>query len=364
MTAPTGTPALPRPAPRTAPIARPGPGAQLLGALLALIVLSAPAPAPAGAGTGDPAWRLQLYWENDGTFAKPNNPTDRYYTNGTGLSLTWRPDWAHTLAEALPGAPGDGPARSAFGLVAGQKIFTPEDIEARRLIRNDRPYAGYLFGGAFLQRDDGATFDQARLELGVVGPSSLADDTQAFIHEVFDDVDPKGWENQLADEPAVQLNLRRKWRFGTGFTWGRWHLGAEAIPEVGLAVGSVHRHVEAGLMLRAGPRLPDDAGPGRLDEAASFTATPGRTWFYGFGRIAGRAVEHDLFLDGGTFESGHAVGSETLVGRGTLGLTFGHAAGDWHIEVSYAQTFITRQFEGQDGAHAFGRWTLSFQRSF
>ncbi|MDX1681803.1 MAG: lipid A deacylase LpxR family protein [Phycisphaeraceae bacterium] len=324
-----------------------------------------PAHADTGDASTDQPWRLSIYAENDSSPLKPNNNTDEHYTNGTGLSFMWRPDWARSLAFDLPLAPGDGPQRSAFGLVAGQKMFTPERISQHSLIRNDRPYAGYLFLGGVLQRDDTTTFDRARLELGVVGPSAKAEAVQETVHEMFDEVDPQGWDNQLEDEPAVQMHLSRKWRLGKDFEFGDHTLQFQAIPEVGLAVGTVHRHVEGAVTFRIGPRLPDDAGPDRFDHIASFTGdNDDRWWLYGYTRLAGQAVEHNIFLDGGTFEDGHGVDTKPLVGEITAGLAMGYQFENWTLNVHYAQTFITEQFDEQDDSDARGILAVSFRGTF
>ena len=70
-------------------------------------------------------------------------------------------------------------------------MFTPEDLTRTDLIRDDRPYAGWLFGSFGLvlgpngeQKVGSVAFDRIetlQLTLGVVGPASGADRTQKFV---------------------------------------------------------------------------------------------------------------------------------------------------------------------------------------
>ena len=141
---------------------------------------------------------VTFYWENDGTYLKRNAAQDRHYTNGNAVTFAHRPDWAHGFADWV--TLGESFDKTAVGYDFGQMIFTPENIQTRALMRNDRPYARYLFAGVYLQRANNDTFDHAQLDLGVVGPSSYADRFQKTIHDWFDADEPMGWDHQLHDE--------------------------------------------------------------------------------------------------------------------------------------------------------------------
>jgi len=81
--------------------------------------------------------------------------TDRHYTQG--LKLTYlggddeMPGWAAKVADALPTVVIDVNARN-LGYAFGENMYTPENLLTRELITNDRPYAGWLYVGALLQR--------------------------------------------------------------------------------------------------------------------------------------------------------------------------------------------------------------------
>jgi len=305
-----------------------------------------------------------VYWENDGTILKRNHRTDRHYTNGAAVTFANQPDWVKGFADIATF--GESFDRTAAGYIFGQLIFTPENITAKRLLRKDRPYAGYLFGGVYVQRANDHTFDQAQLDIGVVGPSSRAEQAQKTVHRALELDRPNGWDNQLGDEVTAQVFLRRKWRLDMDpVQWADAQYAQQVIPQVELAVGSVYRHVSAGATWRVGHNLPDDFGPGRLADVGSATGGPSKgPGVYLFGRAAGRVVEHNLFLEGNTFRDSHGVVANTLVGELQAGIAVSYPYHGWKLRANYSQTFITRQFEGQDGPDAFGAIVLSASRGF
>ena len=174
-----------------------------------------------------------------------------------------------------------GQPRTAAGYVIGQQFFTPRSISTVAAIPGDQPYAGYLYGGIYWQRQaplslDNNThqvFDHFEINLGVVGNSSLAQDIQTVIHDQFNSQPPNGWDNQLKDELTYHLYYRRKWRFDTG-SFDLPLLGdleTQIIPHAGFALGNVHRNADVGITARIGFNLPDDFGAGRINDLRAAT---------------------------------------------------------------------------------------------
>lgn len=317
-------------------------------------------------------FQFQFYWENDFEGLKLIDTNDRHFTNGIGISVTGDPDWAEDVAIVLPFGEhfannATGEVRYAVGAAISQLMFTPENILVSAPQPFDHPWGGYLYGSAFVQRADQRTLDHLQIDLGIVGPSSLAEESQIWIHENFDENRiPTGWGNQLKDEPAVQLTAKRKWRFDLtpdASSNGGW--GVQAIPTLGAALGTVYRHVEGGGMLRLGFNLPDDFGPSRLQDFATSEGTPSHGWTgYLFARLTGKAVEHDIFINGSDYRSGPGRDLKNLVGEGQLGIVMRYAGENWNVDLGYSQTYLTEQFDGQDGPGKFGAVTLRFDYRF
>src|SRR5438105_436740 len=136
----------------------------------------------------DDGWEGRIFsvlWENDVTAH-----TDRHYTQGARLVYLSADDafsdWLQRFSRELPAIGLDVEARK-FGFGAGQEIYTPENLHLASGITNDRPYAGWLFANATLQRRGEVSsawqaLENLRLDLGVIGPESLAREAQYIAH--------------------------------------------------------------------------------------------------------------------------------------------------------------------------------------
>lgn len=305
-----------------------------------------------------------FHFEND-TFAG----TDRYYSNG--IKLAWiskdlrkngsdghLPDWAGWLVDRTPAL-----NRKDFlhnlAIALGQNIYTPDDIYAEELIEDDRPFAGWLYLSAALHSRNIHLLNTLELSVGVVGPSSLAEDSQKWAHSK----DPQGWTNQLEDEPGVMLTWQRFWRasrkhVGRGFAY-------DFIPHAGVTLGNVMTFANAGAEIRYGYNLPDDFGtflirPGggtpvpvsmgdpRLSTHSNF----GLSIFFG---TDGRAIARNIFLDGNTWQDSHSIDKNALVADVFAGISGVYK----FVQVTYAHVYRTEEFEGQDGGQFFGSISLA-----
>ena len=92
-----------------------------------------------------------------------------------------------------------------------QQMYTPLDLRNKEQVPGRHPYAGTLLGFVGYRSperlsDSMSFYHDAELVVGVLGPSSHADDVQRFIHKVLGCKDPKGWDNQLHDEFEIELS--------------------------------------------------------------------------------------------------------------------------------------------------------------
>jgi hypothetical protein len=316
--------------------------AALLGALGASL-----APA-AAAGT------FNITFEND----RAAN-TDRHYTHGTLLTWTSEagavPRGLADLGTALPGLV-DRPDR--YSILAGQTMFTPDNIGASRPILDDRPYAGWLYGGLRLTSEQRQARQRLELNLGIVGPPSLADETQTLVHEIINAQIPNGWENQLKTEPGVVLIYERGWRHIQDVP----KLGLETaiMPHVSAAVGNVFTLGGLGGRVAIGERLDASWGPPRIFPAmrGSGYGVPAEGWHWSvFLGFEARGVGRNIFLDGNTFASSQDVPKNNLVGDIQAGVQIAHPP----VRLAFTYVGRSREFEGQNENDQFGSMTLSIR---
>ncbi len=316
---------------------------------------------------GQPGGTFLSVTEENDLFSNPfGKHQDRHYTQGLRISLvaneTYFTNAAATMNRWLP-ACALQVNESQFGwIVLGQTIYTPSDILDSEPLVNDRPYAGWLFTGLNLQRL-GTTWRRTpvleswEINIGVVGPESLADKAQSTVHQYQDPYYvPLGWGNQLDTELGVELKYARHWRLTPSPRLAK-HL--DFIPNIGASVGNIRTHATAGGIVRLGWNLPADFGPQLIDSAATdYSAlphTPHPFGFYLFTGVAGRAVGRNIFLDGNTFNDSLRADKEWFVGDWSWGFAF-HAFR--HLEFSYTRVRRTHEFKTQQGMDTFGSLNL------
>jgi lipid A 3-O-deacylase len=336
-------------------------------AIAALAILL---PAPAKAEPDNGTFSMQV--END-YFSLSNR--DRHYSNG--LRFSWLPtpsapgdkSWIEQTAEAIPFV-GDGNSVGRIGWSLGQSIFTPQDKTTTAALPNDRPYAGWLYAGLTLikvPKPDPAVYssinemDTLEIDLGVVGRAALGEQVQNSFHSLaFGNQQARGWHNQLKSEPGLLISYDHKWRALAQMEFG--HLGVDFTPSIGFDLGNVQVDASVGGMIRVGRDLPSDYGPPRIrpglagsDFFLSDSDTGRRFGWYLFAGAEGRAVAHNIFLDGNSFAKSLSVKKETLVADFQVGA----AIIVYGVRITASEVIRTKEFVSQHGDDQFGSISLS-----
>lgn len=333
--------------------------------LILLILLSVPFASRAARNP----WTHSLYFENDLFVGSDSN-----YTNGVKYSLI-SPDFSPT---ALPNRTTriplevlnflhrlpivkQAPAETGhkLELAIGQNIYTPKETSRSDLIHDDRPYAGYSYLSTAYHRmsindSSWSQMDTLELQFGMVGPASLAEDAQKFVHRIRRLDQPNGWDNQLKNEPGLTLAFERKWLFHPSY---RGRFCVDAILHAGATLGNIMTFANTGLEIRAGWNVPKTFSVSLIRPAGSnWTTKVSGFSLYLFGAVNGRAVLRDIFLDGNSFRSSHHVDKEPLVADFSGGVT-GKLG---RLSLSLAVTHRTREFKRQKTDHEFASIIISY----
>jgi lipid A 3-O-deacylase len=304
----------------------------MLRPILAVALLSAFLPFAAAQERVPVSWHVTL--END----KWGAGTDRHYTHGTHVTRrsAQTPAWLRRAAAPLRCLACTGPR--AFELRFGQEIYTPENTWSTELVADDRPYAGWSYGEIALRGERPVTggrrvgFDEIALELGVVGPASLADRTQELLHRQTNVEMPRGWSHQLENELGAVLTYTRGVRFPLGRSANGF--GHDVSPYVVGAFGTVRTQVSGGLRLRSGRNLSGSQANG---------------WHL-FLDLSTAWVARNLLLDGNSGGASHSVRREPVVARVAAGLEY---RGDRFL-LSVARERRSAEFVGQVGPDEYG----------
>lgn len=309
-----------------------------------------------------------FYWEND-FFAG----TDRDYTNG--FKFTWStpyltnreesrlPGWSYPVLNFLPLVK-DPTSSRAISISLGQNIFTAEDTDVEELIVDQRPYAGYLYLAFGFHSKKENRKDTWEIALGVAGPTSLAKQTQNIVHDIIGTDRAEGWDNQIEDEPTLQVICESKWRLlhselSRGFKY-------DFIPHLGGGVGNVAIYANTGAELRFGWNLPENFGscpirPGC--ETGAVFGIPQDTTFsrsrfstHLFTGVNGMAVLHNIFLDGNNFRDSHSVDKKNFVADLMAGFVISYG----RYKFSYSYVYRTKEYKTQSDPQIFGSIQFSF----
>jgi lipid A 3-O-deacylase len=324
----------------------------VIGGGLLILPLTAMAQAPSPLAP-DPAsvWTIQ----DENASISSANLTDRYYTNGFKLgwvSGTDRvPGALETMGRALWG---DGQMRISFDLT--QQIYTAKDTASGNPPRGDRPFAGVLLGNFGLWSDTATTRSTVGFSLGMLGPAALGEQVQNGFHDLIGQGHVHGWGTQLHNEPMFEFYSERTWRLNLG------NIGAletQALPDLTVGLGVLRVYAQPGFVIRIGQGLDADFGPARLRPGLSggdvFQNNHPVSW-YVFAGGDGRAVAHDVTVEGNTWEASRGAKREPLVGE----FEFGVGVIVWGARLTYTQVFQSAEIRHQKGGlHQFGSLALS-----
>lgn len=295
--------------------------------------------------------------------------TDRHYTQGIKLAYVHRdeamPQWLHRFSDWLPSL-GYSQKVARIGFSIGQNIYTPADIQISEPQPDDRPYAGWLYGGFSLQRrgltaDLWPTLESFEIQLGIVGPESLAEQAQTWIHQIRGFDLPQGWDNQLKTEPGIAIRYWRGLRLSPSEAASRY---LDVIPHYGGSLGNVETSLRVGATLRLGWNLPDSFGVQTISSLLTTEGgwSPSRKrgeWgIHGFTGFETWFVAHTVFLDGNLWQDSQSVPKETTVveWQGGVAVTFRRA--------ELAFSFVARSHEFEQQAKANGYGSLSVKVRF
>ncbi len=270
--------------------------------------------------------------------------TDYYYTNGVRLSLTTPLAQNSPLYKILL-----RPKKASLlftGFSLRQNMYTPTDPDVTVILKGDHPFAGYMVFGQFNHAVD---FRRrlnlfSEINLGVIGPASLAGSVQYTLHEKK----PEGWINQIRNDIIVNYTV--------------------SIEKPVLS--TPHAELNLTAAARAGT-LYDDAGAGLFFRTGSFMSVYRGIWknrrenrrqqlqYWFFMRGNVRGVLYNATLQGGMFSKSPYTIPAADINRAVVTASAGLAVYYRFMGLELENFYQTPPFKG---AYDFrwGRIKLSF----
>jgi hypothetical protein len=189
--------------------------------------------------------------------------TDQHFTNGVAFS--WLDDsykhedrnsvnaYSKFMIDAFDVLSPNGLDKSqnySAGASLSQKIITPIDTTLSTPQYNDIPYAGYLAFSSYLLEWDEKSFNEFRLEFGVIGKESMAKEVQETFHSLIGNENAKGWDTQI----ETKYNINALYRYGE-ISWKSNKVGSLSMDwfnHIGFEIGNFNINGFGGTMFRIG----------------------------------------------------------------------------------------------------------------
>lgn len=249
---------------------------------------------------------VELNLENDSrNLGGPGS--DNSYTNGMRISYLFADDempaWGkfilyrnETIKKEFE------KSKTNFGVSLSQQIFTPIDDQTKKIILDDRAYAGWLYLSANANFQSTLESHIFNFDFGVIGKSAQGENVQSSFHKFIHTSPANGWNNELANHIALQLSYQTRSKVKTYQTLELKNY-MDFISYYGFSVGNVFINSHIGGILRIGFQLPEDFGPtgASSSDGIAFISPVARTvkqtGFYGFIGGKGILVAKNYFLD-------------------------------------------------------------------
>lgn len=275
--------------------------------------------------------------------------TDRYYTQGIYFELILPSFKKAIFSKTLI------PLRHAninyYGINIERQGFTPVSISHEGIFYGERPFACvfYLSHSLISINTQKRIRLNTKLDLGIIGPMAKGEEEQKAIHKSLVNIQPLGWENQIANDYVVNYDLL----YEKGVIEKK-HL--EIVGLAGCRAGTLYDDISGGVLIRAGwmNSYFENLGIVKHSQAKKkFRCTL-------FARGEVKIVGYNATMQGGVFnkKSIYTLPDSNItrvVATTSAGITISYK----RLSLEYAKFYITPEFKnGVD--HGWGHIVIFF----
>lgn len=273
---------------------------------------------------------------------------DRYYTNGLFVYFRRAVD-QQKLKNNLE--------KVTYEVNVGQKMYNPHSGSSPNPATQDRPFAGYLFGGVqtslFYKKE---SLLKIGINLGTVGPDALGQEAQKLLHRIVGFYKVRGWEYQISNDFAANANiqftklLHRSNNNSVDFTLDTY-----------ANLGTTYNGAGAGLLFRTGDI-------NQLFNSACYNASIGnkskteklkKREFYFYAKPQLNYVAYDATVQGSFFNHNSPVtfGVKPFVFSQLLGFNYSTP----RFTLDYSLTFLSKEIKSNAKAHQYGSISMYYR---
>ncbi|MBY0349038.1 MAG: DUF2219 family protein [Hydrotalea flava] len=235
---------------------------------------------------------LKISFDNDFLNFRGDG-TDRYFTNGLRIDYFFKKEKTRFPSSLLLKISND---KNLYSWSVAQYMFTPSRIDIADIQYGDRPYAGALVAIHSLKSFDYTNKLKISSEIfiGVMGPMSLAEETQIWVHSLIHYTRPKGWANQVPNDIIINYNI--------GLEKEMIYLPGKLLFSTNIETfnGTLYNAMGAGFMMKVG-RINNCF----VKDNAKNTMLNHKTQFYVFMKPSVRVILSNALLQGGFITKTH-----------------------------------------------------------
>jgi lipid A 3-O-deacylase len=274
--------------------------------------------------------------------------TDRGYTNGMRFSVWYSKKNKPALIDRLL-ITMTGEAVNRYGWGLTQLMYTPCDIETKKIQYHDRPYAGVLYISRSLISSNKQKKERisSTISLGTIGRYSYARETQTFVHKMIRYDKPEGWNNQIKPDIIIDYAIDYEKLLAAPSK------NFELIGNTGGNAGTLQNDLLAGIQFRAGllNNYFDDA----------YGLTTGKTKIFFYMKCNFICVMDNSSLQGGFFShrSPYVIPKDSI-NRVQMNYEYGISIAAKKVGVRIYEQIQTQEFKGTY-AQQIGNITLYFK---
>jgi lipid A 3-O-deacylase len=285
--------------------------------------------------------------ENDSYLA---GGQDRYYTNGLALNFRTALNELKFKNKNLN--------KMILELEVGQKIFNPQSGSISNSIYVDRPFAGYLYGGASLnllyQSENNLKLS---LNGGTIGPASLAKEAQELMHKVIGFYEIDGWQWQVNNELAINASAEYNYLINR-FANEKVDFTANSY----VNIGNTFSGTGIGLTFRSGainPLFKSATSQSRISNSATPKELTEKEFFF-YAKPMLNYVIYDATIQGGLFNKDKGLivfDAKPLVFSQQIGATYSKN----RITADFSILFKTKEVKSSAKPHQYGSIALFYR---
>ncbi len=161
---------------------------------------------------------------------------DRYYSNGLLFSYRYLTSDFKKVEKKI------------IELTIGHEIYTPYKSTIFNPAQHDRPFAGYLYGKlGILKAYKNNTILHNSIQIGIVGKNAFGRELQEIIHRIYNFKSSNGWEYQIKNTFAINLDTKYFHSFGTNKSN---YLDSNLVGKI--RIGTIFNEATVGVMGRVG----------------------------------------------------------------------------------------------------------------